>query len=102
MTFMRWLRDEIEAMPDFYVVGEPDMSLIAYASDTVDMVAVGDGMAARGWRVYLERVPPSIHLMLSPGHEPFLSGYLNDLREVTELVKSGEILRKTEELKYGQ
>jgi len=102
MTFMRWLRDEIEAMPDFYVVGEPDMSLIAYASDTVDMVAIGDGMAARGWRVYLERVPPSIHLMLSPGHEPFLSGYLNDLREVTELVKSGEILRETEELKYGQ
>jgi glutamate/tyrosine decarboxylase-like PLP-dependent enzyme len=102
MKFMHWLRTEIDAMPDFSVVGEPDMSLIAYTSETVDMVAVGDGMAARGWRVYLERVPPSIHLMLSPGHEPFLEGYLRDLREVTELVKSGAIIRETEELKYGQ
>jgi len=40
--------------------------------------------------------------MLSPGHEPFLKGYLNDLREVTERVKAGEIVRETEELKYGQ
>jgi glutamate/tyrosine decarboxylase-like PLP-dependent enzyme len=102
MAFIRRFRDDIEAMPDYYVVGEPDMSLIAYASDTLDMVAVGDGMVARGWRVYLERVPPCIHLMLSPGHEPFLDGYLNDLREVTEQVKAGEVNRVTEEIKYGQ
>jgi len=102
MNFMKRLRAEIEAIPGLYVVGEPDMSLIAFASDSLDMVAVGDGMQERGWMVYLERVPPSIHLMLSPGHEPFLDGYLSDLREVVELVREGKIVRQREELKYGQ
>jgi glutamate/tyrosine decarboxylase-like PLP-dependent enzyme len=102
MRFMRRLRDVIEAMPDLYVVGEPDMSLIAFGSNTLDIVAVGDGMQARGWFVYLERVPPSIHLMLSPEHDRFLDRYLNDLREVIELVRAGEITRERDELKYGQ
>jgi len=102
MNFMKRLRTEIEAIPGLYVVGEPDMSLIAFASEEIDMVAVGDGMQERGWMVYLERVPPSIHLMLSPGHEPFLDGYLSDLREVVELVREGKIVRQREELKYGQ
>jgi glutamate/tyrosine decarboxylase-like PLP-dependent enzyme len=102
MDFMARLRVEIEAISDLYVVGEPDMSLIAFASDALDMVAIGDGMQERGWMVYLERVPPSIHLMLSPGHEPFLDGYLSDLREVVELVRAGKIVRQRDELKYGQ
>lgn len=102
MRFVRRLRDEIEAIPDLYIVGEPDMSLIAFASHTLDMVAVGDGMQERGWFVYLERVPPSIHLMLSPGHEQFLDRYLGDLREVVELVRAGKITRQRGELKYGQ
>lgn len=102
MNFMKRLRAEIEAIPGLYIVGEPVMSLIAFGSHELDMVAVGDGMQERGWMVYLERVPPSIHLMLSPGHEPFLDGYLSDLREVVELVREGTIVRQREELKYGQ
>jgi glutamate/tyrosine decarboxylase-like PLP-dependent enzyme len=96
------LIDEIEAIPELYVVGEPDMSLVAYGSHTLDMVAVADGLQARGWFVYLERNPPSIHLMLSPGHDRFIDRYVADLREVIELVKRGEVTRQRDEIKYGQ
>ena len=74
----------------------------AYASDSLDMVAIGDAMQERGWFVYLERVPPSIHLMLSPGHAPFMEQYISDLTEVVELARTGAIERKREEIKYGQ
>lgn len=93
---------EIEAIAELYVVGQPDMSLVAYGSHDLDMVAVADGLQARGWFVYLERVPPSIHLMLSPGHDAFMDRYLADLREVIELVKRGEVVRQRDEIKYGQ
>jgi glutamate/tyrosine decarboxylase-like PLP-dependent enzyme len=96
------LVSELEAIPELYVVGKPDMSLVAYGSHTLDIVAVADGMQARGWFVYLERVPPSIHLMLSPGHDAFIDRYLADLREVIEFVKGGQITRERDEIKYGQ
>lgn len=102
MTFIDRFRREIEATGELFVVGEPDMSLVAYGAHMLDIVAIGDGMQARGWMVYLERVPPSIHVMFSPGHDQFLDRYLNDLREVIELVRTGEIVREREELKYGQ
>lgn len=102
MRMVRRLIDELNAIPELYVVGEPDMSLVAYGSHTLDMVAVADGLQARGWFVYLERVPPSIHLMLSPGHDAVIDRYLNDLREVVALVKRGEITRQRDEIKYGQ
>jgi glutamate/tyrosine decarboxylase-like PLP-dependent enzyme len=92
----------IAAIPDLYVVGEPDMSLVAYGSDSLDMVAVADGLQARGWFVYLERNPPSIHLMLSPGHDAFMDRYLADLREAIDLVKRGEVVRQRDEIRYGQ
>jgi glutamate/tyrosine decarboxylase-like PLP-dependent enzyme len=102
MNFVEDLMESIEAIPELYIVGEPDMSLVAFASDSLDMVAIGDAMQERGWFVYLERVPPSIHLMLSPGHAPFMEKYITDLTEVVELARTGTIERKREEIKYGQ
>ncbi|MCA9858566.1 MAG: aspartate aminotransferase family protein [Thermomicrobiales bacterium] len=102
MDFVEHLLEEIESIPDLYVVGEPDMSLVAYGSHTLDMVAIGDAMQDRGWFVYMERIPPSIHLMLSPGHAPFIELYLSDLNEVVELARAGKIERKRDEIKYGQ
>jgi glutamate/tyrosine decarboxylase-like PLP-dependent enzyme len=102
MDFVGRLTEEIEAIPELYVVGEPDMSLIAYGSDSLDIVAIGDGLQTRGWFVYLERVPPSIHLMLSPGHSAFIDRYLDDLREVVQLAREGKLARERNEIKYGQ
>lgn len=102
MEFVGRLLDDIEAIPELYIVGEPDMSLVAFGSHTLDMVAIGDAMQDRGWFVYMERVPPSIHLMLSPGHAAFIERYMNDLREVVELAKAGAISRQRDEIKYGQ
>ena len=102
MDFIEHFIESIEAVPELYIVGEPDMSLVAFGSHSLDMVAIGDAMQARGWWVYLERVPPSIHLMLSPGHAPFMDQYLGDLMEVVDLARAGKIERKRTEIKYGQ
>ena len=57
------------------------------------MFAIADGLEARGWLVYAGQRTrsDSIRFMQSAGHEPYVDAYLADLREVAELVRSGQL-----------
>ena len=66
------------------------MTVFAYASRTVDIFAVADGLEERGWLVWRESVPfQAIRFMQSPGHEPYVAAYMRDLREVVQAVERG-------------
>ena len=81
------LRRGIEAIPGFHVLGDPAMYVWGFGADTVDVMAVADAMAERRW--YLGRqltTPPSLHVVLTPVHEPVVGELLRDLREVASAV----------------
>lgn len=78
------------------VVGEPDLSILCFTSAEVDMLAVGERMAARGWLPGLVREPPAMHLMLSMLHEPARDDYLRDLEaSIAEVRAQGDAPRAT-------
>ena len=82
----------IEAIDGLRVMGRPVMGVFAVTSDTLDMFAIGKGMEERGWLVFADSHPiPALRYMQSPGHEPFVDAYLADLREVADLVRSGQL-----------
>ena len=92
MAYMRRWWDGIEAIDGLEVMGKPAMSVFGYTSRTLDMFAIADGLEARGWLVTLDTHPlNSIRFMQSAGHEPYVDAYLADLREVAELVRSGQL-----------
>ena len=67
------------------VLGAPELSILCFTSAEVDMLAVGERMATRGWLPGLVREPPAMHLMLSMLHAPAREDYLRDLRtSITE------------------
>lgn len=99
--FMPKLIEGINEIPGLEVRGVPDMSIVTYGSDTFDIYAVADGLEERGWFVHRDRQPKGIHLMLSPGHDKFIDGYLRDLSDVTNLVTRGEITAGSKEARYG-
>jgi glutamate/tyrosine decarboxylase-like PLP-dependent enzyme len=101
MTAAQHLIDGVEEIPGFEVYGQPDTSIVAFGSPDRDMAAVADGMEARGWFIHRQRRPAGIHVMLSPGHEPFIEGYLSDLRDVIAHVDRGEIQSSGREALYG-
>jgi glutamate/tyrosine decarboxylase-like PLP-dependent enzyme len=72
----------ITAIPHMRVYGRPDLSIISFGSDRLDMNGVAEGMAARGWVPGLVREPPGLHMMMSLLHEPARPQYLSDLRDV--------------------
>jgi sphinganine-1-phosphate aldolase len=70
------------------VVGNPDLSILCFTSDDVDMMTVGAAMAERGWLPGHTREPRSMHLMLSMLHAEACDDYLRDLRAAVGQVRA--------------
>ena len=101
MRYIRHFQDRINAIEGLVVLGEPDMSLFAYTSTTMDIYAIATGMEDRGWMVSKDAIPfKAIHFMQSPGHEPYVDSYLSDLEDVVELVARGKITARGPEATY--
>ena len=101
MSYIRRFQEGINAIEGLVVLGEPAMSLFAYTSTTLDIYAVATGMEDRGWIVSKDSSPfKAIHLMQSPGHEPFVDAYLRDLEDVVELVAGGGIAARGPDATY--
>jgi glutamate/tyrosine decarboxylase-like PLP-dependent enzyme len=74
------LRRGVSEIPGLRVLGDPTMSVFAFASDTVDVYVLGDAMEKRGWKLDRQQRPPCLHLMVTPAHAAVASEFLSDLR----------------------
>ncbi len=81
------VRRGIEAIDDLHVLGTPEMSLLAVASDSVNVFHVIDEMKSRGW--YLQPqlrtgdCPENFHLSINPSNAPVIGALLEDLGACT-------------------
>jgi len=73
------LRAGIDAIDGLHVLGDPDASTFAFGSDDFDVMAVGDVMDRKGWR--LDRQPDSLHCIVMPQHAKIVETFLADLAE---------------------
>jgi sphinganine-1-phosphate aldolase len=97
----RKLRDGIDATPGLRVLGDPVMSVLAFASDTLDVYALGDAMEARGWKLDRQQLPPCLHLMVTPAHEPIADQFLDDLKGCAASLERGEAAPEGSAAMYG-
>lgn len=75
------LRRGIESIPELHIWGDPDASLLAFGSETVDVMAVCDVMDAKGWHLDRQTRPAALHMMVTPNHAKIADQFLADLRE---------------------
>jgi glutamate/tyrosine decarboxylase-like PLP-dependent enzyme len=71
------------------ILGDPDMSVIAFTSDVFDVFELADALDEQGWHLDRQQLPPSLHLMLSPVHKPLVDPFLSDLSSAVLLLRSG-------------
>jgi glutamate/tyrosine decarboxylase-like PLP-dependent enzyme len=88
------IRAGINAIDGLHVLGEPPMSLMAIASDRLNVYEVGDEMGARGWHLDRQQFPPTLHLTLNYAHVQQTDAFLRDLAAATAQVGRPS-LRKT-------
>ena len=74
----------VSEIDDLRVVGEPDMGLVALATDVGDVFALADRLAAKGWVVQptyaFGASPAHVHLCLDPGNAAKIDQFIDDLR----------------------
>jgi glutamate/tyrosine decarboxylase-like PLP-dependent enzyme len=75
------LRQGIEAIPDLQVLSNPEMSVMAIASDRLNIYEVADEMAERGWHIDRQQFPPSLHLTVNYAHAAVADQFLQDLAD---------------------
>ena len=82
-TCVKDLCKGIAAIDGLHVLGEPDASVMAFGSESIDVFALVDAMRARNWYIQPQfghgGVPKSIHLTVVPINVPHQADFLSDL-----------------------
>lgn len=79
---------DVEAL-GFRMIAKPDLSIIAFTSDSEDMFAVAKELGTHGWLVGQTRRPPGIHAMMSLFHAPAREAFISNLATSLDKVRGG-------------
>uniref|UniRef100_A0A7N0VGI4 Sphingosine-1-phosphate lyase n=1 Tax=Kalanchoe fedtschenkoi TaxID=63787 RepID=A0A7N0VGI4_KALFE len=88
MALSKKIQSGIKEIPELFIVGKPDMTIIAFASDVVDIFEVNDLMSSKGWHLNALQRPNSLHICLTLQHVPVADEFLEDLRTSVHTVKA--------------
>jgi glutamate/tyrosine decarboxylase-like PLP-dependent enzyme len=92
----------IKEIGGMHVIGEPDLTVMAYGASSFDIHAVADRMQARGWFVSPMASPRAIHLgMLTPAHAAVVDEYLADLAAAVAEVRAQDLRASVVDHSYG-
>jgi len=98
------LRAGVAAIDGLRVLGRPESTIVSYAADgaDVDLFAVADQLAARGWAVDRQQKPASVHCSVNANNAPVVPQYLEDLRAAVAHVRAHpELAGEGEAAVYG-
>ncbi|KZV44083.1 sphingosine-1-phosphate lyase [Dorcoceras hygrometricum] len=71
-----------------FVVGKPDMTIVAFGSDILDIFEVNDVMSSKGWHLNALQRPNSVHICVTLQHVHAVEELLKDLRDSVQTVKA--------------
>eukprot|EP00899_Mesostigma_viride_P001863 jgi/Mesvir1/11678/Mv00071-RA.1 len=99
MDCARLIKEGIDVIPELYVVGQPQMTVVAFASrnPSVDIYAVNDRLVERGWVLNTLQRPNAVHIAVTLQHTPdkvadflhFLKLAVKEVREDPSLATKG-------------
>ena len=97
--------DGVNAIEGLRVLGEPEMrSVFAFASDDaeVNVFAVGDVLAERGWHPDRQIHPDALHIMITTPHVDVVDAFLADLEAAVAIVRGNpELAQQGQAAMYG-
>jgi sphinganine-1-phosphate aldolase len=80
MEATRKIIEEIKAIPELYVLGEPPATVFAIGSDVLNIFALGEKMKEYRWYIDSQHLPPCLHMTISPIHAGIVEHFITDLR----------------------
>lgn len=81
----------VDSIPELSVMGNPDMSLFAFTSNTINLFQLADVMVAKGWIIQPQFGKPgaqtNLHISVNFGNVPQADAFVDALRDSVEEVK---------------
>ena len=87
MSGIELLQQGIGEIDDLSILGKPPLSIVAIASDNIDVFQVAEWMKPKGWVPGLLQQPKALHRMMSMLHVPSMPDYLVDLSDAVTAVQ---------------
>ncbi len=87
-------QDGINNIPGLKVLSNPEMSVFAIASDSLDVYEVADELDQRGWHLDRQHFPRCLHVTINHVHSKIAAEFLADLASAAAIVRKPS-LRKT-------
>ncbi|WCJ38799.1 Sphingosine-1-phosphate lyase [Euphorbia peplus] len=87
MEASKKLHNGMMELPELFVVGKPDMTIVAFGSNVVDIFEVNDIMSSKGWHLNALQRPNSLHICITLQHVSVIDDFVQDLREAVQTVK---------------
>ncbi|OIW07307.1 hypothetical protein TanjilG_11941 [Lupinus angustifolius] len=87
MEASKKIQKGVEEIPELFVVGRPDMTIVAFGSDVLDIFEVNDIMSSKGWHLNALQRPNSLHICVTLQHVPVVEDFLSELKESVKTVK---------------
>ena len=100
LTARDQLIDGLTQIKGIRVLGNPDAYLIAFASDTADIMALSEGMLSKGWLTGHLTHPRAIHLFLDRENATSVSKFLEDLSDTMGEVSKGRLAETSVDTDY--
>jgi len=101
MDTCRRLKEGIERLEGVHVLGDPPMSLLALASDELNIFEIGDALAQRGWHLDRQQGPESLHLTVTYAHAAVADQFLHDLAEAVQEVRQFSLSKMANTVQVG-
>ncbi|XP_074597380.1 sphingosine-1-phosphate lyase-like [Brevipalpus obovatus] len=90
---------EINSIEGIQICGSPELSVVAVASDEINIYMLSDGLTSRGWNVNALQFPSAFHICFTLMHtrEGVLAQLVDDIRDITkELMRDRTKSKKLE------
>jgi glutamate/tyrosine decarboxylase-like PLP-dependent enzyme len=101
LNLQRELLKEIKLIPEILVLGNPQLSVIGMVSKEVNMHAVQDIMAKKGWYFNSLQNPIGIHFCITATQTNvpnFVMVFINDMKEAIAIEKENKTSSNTKKL----
>ncbi|XP_031272820.1 sphingosine-1-phosphate lyase isoform X1 [Pistacia vera] len=88
MEVSKSIQKGIKEITELSIIGRPDMTIVAFGSDVLDIFEVNDILSSKGWHLNALQKPNSIHICVTLQHVSVVDDFLQDLRESVQTVKA--------------
>lgn len=93
--------DGVHAIDDLELIGNPDMSILAFKSSSIDVYQLADVLNKKGWHFERQQLPPSLHLTVNYIHGNVADDFVSDLKDALVEVKKFKFSKIGSKLQVG-